>query len=49
VNASEKVQVIGTDADGRLPSGLFTQAQGTGNAGELKRNKTFKVPQSWGI
>ncbi|EGJ30157.1 MULTISPECIES: S-layer family protein [Moorena] len=35
VNASEKVQLIGTSADGRFVSGLFTQAQGTGNAGKL--------------
>ena len=36
VNASESVQVIGTDASGN-PSGLFTKANGevTGNAGDL--------------
>ncbi|NEQ83047.1 MAG: S-layer family protein [Moorea sp. SIO2I5] len=36
VDASEKVQLIGTSANGRFSSGLFTQTQGTGNAGELK-------------
>ena len=38
VNASESVQVIGRSADGRFPSGLFTEAlrNATGEAGELK-------------
>ncbi|NEO37291.1 MAG: filamentous hemagglutinin N-terminal domain-containing protein [Moorea sp. SIOASIH] len=35
VNADSKVQVIGTDADGRGVTGLFTETQGTGNAGDL--------------
>ncbi|NEO37289.1 MAG: filamentous hemagglutinin N-terminal domain-containing protein [Moorea sp. SIOASIH] len=35
VNADSKVQVIGTDADGRGVTGLFTETQGTGNAGNL--------------
>ncbi len=35
VNASESVQVIGRLADGQFPGGLFVQAQGTGNAGDL--------------
>jgi filamentous hemagglutinin family protein len=37
VNASESVQVTGTDADG-LPSALFTQTRGTGAAGNLTIN-----------
>ncbi|AOW98823.1 hypothetical protein BJP34_04585 [Moorena producens PAL-8-15-08-1] len=38
VDSSESVQVIGTSADGRFPSGLFTEAnqEATGNAGDLK-------------
>ncbi|NEO82198.1 filamentous hemagglutinin N-terminal domain-containing protein, partial [Moorena sp. SIO4G3] len=36
VDASESVQVIGTSASGESASGLSTQAQGTGNAGDLK-------------
>ncbi|NEO41685.1 MAG: S-layer family protein [Moorea sp. SIOASIH] len=35
VDASSKIQLIGTTPDGRIPSGLFTQAQGTGTAGDL--------------
>ncbi|WP_424097311.1 filamentous hemagglutinin N-terminal domain-containing protein [Moorena producens] len=35
VNADEKVQLIGTSASGRIPSGLFTQTQGTGTAGDV--------------
>jgi filamentous hemagglutinin family protein len=35
VTASDKVEVIGTSADGRATSGLFTQTQGEGNAGKL--------------
>ncbi|AOX00141.1 hypothetical protein BJP34_12395 [Moorena producens PAL-8-15-08-1] len=35
VDASSTVQVIGTSADGRILSGLFTQTQGTGKAGNL--------------
>ncbi|NEO47710.1 MAG: S-layer family protein [Moorea sp. SIO4A3] len=35
VDADSTVQLIGTSADGQIPSGLFTQAQATGNAGEL--------------
>jgi len=35
VNASESVQVIGTDADGQFPSGLLTQTEGTGNGGDV--------------
>ncbi|NES80750.1 MAG: S-layer family protein [Moorea sp. SIO2B7] len=36
VDASESVQLIGTIASGVFGSGLFTETQGTGNAGELK-------------
>ncbi|WP_287254769.1 filamentous hemagglutinin N-terminal domain-containing protein, partial [Moorena sp. SIO4E2] len=36
VDASEKVQVIGTSASGRFPSALSTQTPGTGKAGNLK-------------
>ncbi|HEY9670298.1 MAG TPA: filamentous hemagglutinin N-terminal domain-containing protein [Waterburya sp.] len=35
VFASDKVQVIGISADGRIGSGLFTSSLGTGNAGNL--------------
>ena len=35
VTASESVNLSGTSADGRSPSGLFTQTQGAGNAGNL--------------
>jgi filamentous hemagglutinin family protein len=35
VNATDKVQVIGTSADGQAVSGLFTPSLGTGNAGNL--------------
>ena len=38
VNAAELLQAIGTSADGKIPSGLSTQANrnSTGNAGDLK-------------
>ncbi len=35
VTASDTVEVIGTSSDGRVASGLFTQAQGSGDAGDL--------------
>jgi filamentous hemagglutinin family protein len=35
VNASQDVQVSGTSADGQISSALSTQAQGTGDAGDL--------------
>jgi filamentous hemagglutinin family protein len=35
VTASDTVEVIGTSANGRFSSGLFTQAQGEGDAGDL--------------
>jgi len=35
VTASESVKVIGTSVDGQIGSGLFTQSQGTGDAGDL--------------
>ncbi|GAB4186878.1 MAG: hypothetical protein Fur006_26450 [Coleofasciculaceae cyanobacterium] len=38
VTATESVQVIGLSADGRFGSGLFTQADGTGDAGDLTIN-----------
>jgi filamentous hemagglutinin family protein len=36
INASDWVRVIGTSADGRLPSMLTTATLGTGDAGEVK-------------
>ncbi|HEY9637391.1 MAG TPA: S-layer family protein [Coleofasciculaceae cyanobacterium] len=36
VKASEKVQAIGTSADGRYPSDLLVETRGTGTAGNLK-------------
>jgi len=36
VNADSTVQLIGRSADDRVPSGLFTQTEGKGKAGELK-------------
>ncbi|MBD1944070.1 S-layer family protein [Coleofasciculus sp. FACHB-712] len=41
VNASELVQLIGTSANGRTPSGLFARTQGAGEAGDL----TITTPQ----
>ncbi|NEO05939.1 MAG: filamentous hemagglutinin N-terminal domain-containing protein [Moorea sp. SIO3I8] len=38
VDASESVQLIGTSADGRISSGLFTQTEGIGNAQNLSIN-----------
>jgi filamentous hemagglutinin family protein len=35
VNATDKVQVIGTSADARSPSGLFATTEGAGDAGTL--------------
>jgi filamentous hemagglutinin family protein len=35
VTASDKVEVIGTLANGRVPSGLFAATEGEGNAGDL--------------
>ncbi|NEO70614.1 filamentous hemagglutinin N-terminal domain-containing protein [Moorena sp. SIO3H5] len=43
VDADSKVQVIGTSADGRFASRLLTQAQGTGNAGELLKITTGEL------
>jgi filamentous hemagglutinin family protein len=37
VNATT-VELIGRSSDKRFPSGLFTQTQGTGNAGEIRVN-----------
>jgi len=36
VTASDSVEVIGTSADGQFSSGLFSQAEGEGDAGELR-------------
>ncbi|NEP25798.1 MULTISPECIES: filamentous hemagglutinin N-terminal domain-containing protein [unclassified Moorena] len=36
VDASSKIKLIGTSADARFISGLFTQTEGTKNAGDLK-------------
>ena len=36
VDADSTVQVIGTSADGRIVSGLFTQTEGTGKARDVK-------------
>lgn len=41
VNAAEAVKVLGTSADGRIPSSLFTQTNGMGNPGDL----TIITPQ----
>ncbi|GAB4201722.1 MAG: hypothetical protein Fur006_54490 [Coleofasciculaceae cyanobacterium] len=38
VDASESVQLIGASADGKAASGLFSQTQGSGNAGDLRLN-----------
>ncbi|WP_293073929.1 filamentous hemagglutinin N-terminal domain-containing protein, partial [Moorena sp. SIO4A5] len=43
VDASSTVQVIGTSADGQFASGLFTQAEGTGKAGELLKITTEQL------
>ena len=45
VNASSSVQLIGTGTldDGEFPSGLFTEAQGTGNAGRFLKITTDKL------
>ncbi|HEY9603978.1 MAG TPA: filamentous hemagglutinin N-terminal domain-containing protein [Allocoleopsis sp.] len=36
VNASELVQLIGTSADGEVPSGLFAQTDGSGDGGSVE-------------
>ncbi|AOX00146.1 hypothetical protein BJP34_12420 [Moorena producens PAL-8-15-08-1] len=43
VDADSTVQVIGTSADGQIPSGLFTSTEGTGNAGDLLKITTGKL------
>ncbi|NEQ15589.1 MAG: filamentous hemagglutinin N-terminal domain-containing protein, partial [Moorea sp. SIO3E2] len=43
VDASSKVQLIGRSASGRFPSGLLTQAQGKGDAGELLKITTGEL------
>ncbi|MBD2075654.1 filamentous hemagglutinin N-terminal domain-containing protein [Phormidium sp. FACHB-592] len=35
ITAAESVELIGATANGQFPSGLFTQSQGSGNAGAL--------------
>jgi large exoprotein involved in heme utilization and adhesion len=36
ITASDSVEVIGRSANGQVASGLFTQSQGSGNAGDLR-------------
>jgi large exoprotein involved in heme utilization and adhesion len=36
ITASDVIELIGTSADGQFASGLFTQSQGNGDAGELR-------------
>ncbi len=36
INASESVELIGPTADDQFPSGLVTQSQGSGNAGNVR-------------
>jgi filamentous hemagglutinin family protein len=36
ITAADSVEVIGRSADGQFPSGLFTQSEGSGDAGELR-------------
>jgi large exoprotein involved in heme utilization and adhesion len=43
ITASESVELIGTTADGRFPSGLFTQSQGSGDAGDVLRIDTGRL------
>jgi large exoprotein involved in heme utilization and adhesion len=38
INAAESVELIGTSADGQLPSGLGAEAYGTGEAGDVAIN-----------
>ncbi|MBV6625890.1 MAG: filamentous hemagglutinin N-terminal domain-containing protein [Rivularia sp. (in: Bacteria)] len=38
INASEKIEISGTTPDGKIPSLLFTNTLGRGNAGSLKIN-----------
>ncbi|MEG3917969.1 filamentous hemagglutinin N-terminal domain-containing protein [Microcoleus sp. T3_A4] len=38
INASERVEVIGTSANGQSPSGLLAQSYGSGDAGDLSIN-----------
>ena len=36
ISATESIDLIGTSADGRVPSGLFADSQGSGEAGTLR-------------
>jgi filamentous hemagglutinin family protein len=36
ITASDSVDLIGVSADGRVPSGVFTQSRGSGDAAELR-------------
>ncbi len=36
VNSSESVEVVGTSTDRSVPSGIFTNSEGSGNAGNLE-------------
>lgn len=38
VNASDLVELVGTSADGTVPSGLFTETEGAGVAGNMRIN-----------
>jgi large exoprotein involved in heme utilization and adhesion len=48
ITASESVEVIGTTADGRVPSGLFTQSDESGEAGDVLRIDTGRLLVSGG-
>ncbi|AOW98821.1 hypothetical protein BJP34_04575 [Moorena producens PAL-8-15-08-1] len=43
VDAKETIQLIGTSADGQFPSGLFTETEGKGDAGELLKITTGQL------
>jgi filamentous hemagglutinin family protein len=43
ITASDSVELIGTSANGRFPSGLFTQSDGSGNAGDVLRIDTGRL------
>lgn len=43
ITATDQVQVSGTAPDNEFPSGLLTQSEGSGNAGDL----TIETPRLW--
>jgi filamentous hemagglutinin family protein len=43
ITATDSVKLIGTTADGRFPSGLFTQSQGSGDAGDVLSIETGRL------